>query len=74
MKGDVVSGFGGQSGPIYTLEIPASIRAQLSAEWNAVKEGFPFIRDFVALGVSYDTVTELHSMDNIISVLQNLNY
>ncbi|GDY24074.1 hypothetical protein LBMAG56_54210 [Verrucomicrobiota bacterium] len=72
MKGDVVSGFGGQSGPIYVLEIPANIRAGLVAEWKAVKEGLPFIRDFVALGVSYDTVKVLHSMENIITALQIL--
>lgn len=72
MKGDVVSGFGGQSGPIYVLEIPASVRAQLGAEWSAVKEGLPFIRNFVALGVATDTVKELHSMENVIRALQGL--
>ena len=72
MKGDVVSGFGGQSGPIYTLEIPASVRAQLGAEWDAMKEGVPFIRDYVALGVKYDILKALHSMENIIIALRSL--
>jgi hypothetical protein len=79
MKGDVVSGFGGQSGPIYTLEVPASVRAQLGAEWDVVKEvmhGLPFIRDLkelgARLGATYDTVNELHSMANLITALQNL--
>jgi len=81
MQGDVVSGFGGQSGTIYTLEVPASVRAQLGAEWDVVKEvmhGFPFIRDLkelgARLGATYDTINELHSMANIITALQNLNH
>lgn len=72
MKGDVVSGFGGQSGPIYVLEIPASVRAGLVAEWKDVKDGLPFIRDFVALGVSSDTMKALHCMENIIVALKSL--
>ena len=79
MKGDVVSGFGGQSGSVYTLEVPASVRAYLGAEWDAVKEamhGLPFIRDLNELGarsaLAIDTVLELHSMANVITALQNL--
>lgn len=82
MMGDVVSGFSGQSGPIYTLEIPVGVQAQYSAEWKAVedaKHGWPFIRNLQELGASlgagYDTgriLKELHSIENVIRALQSL--
>lgn len=79
MKGDPVSGLGGQIGPIFTLDVPAGVRAQLGAEWKAVEEarhGLPFIRDLkglgASLGLTYDTLNELHSMANVITALQTL--
>ena len=61
MKGDVVSGFGGQSGPIYTLEVPAAVSEQISRNSMAAGPSFA-INNFEAL----------HSMASIIIALQNL--
>ena len=77
MTGDPVSGWGGQIGPIFTLEVPAGVRAQLGAEWQAVedaKHGLPFISNLKEIGagsaLTFDTVMQLHSMDNIVLALQ----
>ena len=79
MKGDAVSGLGGQIGLIYVVEVPLGVRAQLEAEWEAIEEarrGFPFIRNLKELGatlaLTYDALNELHSMSNLINALHSL--
>jgi murein DD-endopeptidase MepM/ murein hydrolase activator NlpD len=79
MTGDPVSGLGGQIGSIYTLEVPAAVRAQLGAEWQAVedaKHGLPFISNLKEIGagsaLTLDSLIQLHSMDNIVLALQLL--
>jgi hypothetical protein len=77
MTGDVVSGFGGQTGSIYILNIPPVTRAYLGAELKAIQDaqhGFPFIRNLKELGAqaafTADSILQLHSMDTIVQALR----
>ncbi len=77
MAGDIVSGIGGQVGPIYIIDVPPGVRAQLGAEWQAVqdaKHGLTFISNLQEIGagsaLTFDSIMQLHSMDNIILALQ----
>lgn len=64
IKGDPVSALGGQSGTIFTLEIPATMMAQL---------GFVNNQNMLA-GPSFatDELSLYHSIDTVVKVLQNL--
>ena len=62
MKGDPVSGLGGQTGPIYWLEVPAAVQSQIDRTRLAAGPGF-----------AVNNLGELHSIANIITALQTLS-